>query len=267
MKGTLMKSILIFAGTTEGRELIDFALSHTEYNLYVCVATEYGKSLLDSNERLTISSKPLDTMEMCQLIKKFDFSFVLDATHPYAVEVSKNIKEAADTCRLPYYRVLRPEQYTLSKVSDSEHNHIITVNSMKDAVAFFQNTTGNILATTGSKELSALCTLPNFKTRVFPRILPNPDMLQMVIKQGFAPKNIICMQGPFSTDLNVAMLQQIHATYLLTKSSGTKGGFPEKLAAAARLSITTVVIGRPPQTEGISMEQAYKLLSMGQFNF
>lgn len=257
-----MKSILIFAGTTEGRELIDFALFRAEHNIYACVATEYGKSLLTTNERLTVSSKPLNMVEMCQLMKEFDFSFVLDATHPYAVEVSKNIKEAADTCRLPYYRVLRPEQDTLSNVSYPEHNHIITVNSMEDAVAYFQNTTGNILATTGSKELSALCALPDFKTRVYPRILPNPDMLQMIINQGFAPQNIICMQGPFSTDLNVAMLQQIHATYLLTKSSGTKGGFPEKLAAAARLSITTVVIGRPPQAEGISMEQAYKLLSM-----
>lgn len=256
-----MKSVLIFAGTTEGRELIDFALSNTKHNIYACVATEYGKSLLTPNQRLTVSSKPLNTVEMCQLMKAFDFSFVLDATHPYAVEVSNNVKEAADTCRLPYYRVLRPEQDTLSKISDSERTHIITVNSMAEAVAFFQNTTGNILAATGSKELSALCTLSDFKTRVYPRILPNPDMLQLIINQGFAPQNIICMQGPFSTDLNVAMLQQIHAAYLLTKSSGTKGGFPEKLAAAARLSITAVVIGRPPQTEGISMEQACKLVS------
>lgn len=255
-----MKSILIFAGTTEGRELIEYALSNTEYLVYACVATEYGKSLLTASERLTLSSRPLNASEMCQLMKQFHFLLVLDATHPYATEVSKNIKEAADTCRLPYYRVLRPENTSVSDITMFESDHIVTVNSMEDAAAFFQNTSGNILATTGSKELSALCQLPDYKTRVYPRILPNPDMLQMIINEGFAPKNIICMQGPFSTELNVAMLQQIHAAFLLTKSSGTKGGFPEKLAAATRLSITTVVIERPPQTEGISLEQAYQLL-------
>ena len=255
-----MKSILIFAGTTEGRELIEFTLSNTEYRIYACVATEYGKSLLTASERLTVSSKPLNTLEMCQLMKQVNFSLVLDATHPYATEVSKNIKKAADICRLPYYRVLRPENECVSDITFSESDHIVTVNSMEDAVTFFRNTNGNILATTGSKELSALCGLPDYKVRVYPRILPNPDMLQMIIDQGFAPQNIICMQGPFSADLNVAMLQQINAAFLLTKSSGTKGGFPEKIAAAARLSITAVVIGRPPQTEGISLEQAYQLL-------
>lgn len=255
-----MKSIIIFAGTTEGRELIDFALSNTEYLVYACVATEYGKSLLTTSERLTVSSKPLNSLEMCQLMKQFNFSLVLDATHPYATEVSKNIKEAAEICRLPYYRVLRPEQESVSDAASSQSDRIVTVNSMEDAVTFFRNTCGNILATTGSKELSALCKLPDYKERVYPRILPNPDMLQMIINQGFAPQNIICMQGPFSTDLNIAMLQQIHAAFLLTKSSGTKGGFPEKLAAAARLSITAVVIGRPPEAEGISLEQAYELL-------
>ncbi len=261
-----MESILIFAGTTEGRELIEFALSNTEYRVYACVATEYGKSLLTSSEQLTVSSKPLNVPEMCQLMKKFNFSLVLDATHPYATEVSKNIKKAAETCRLPYYRVLRPENESGSDIAFSESDHIVNVNSMEDAAAFFRNTSGNILATTGSKELSVLCRLPDYKIRVYPRILPNPDMLQMIISQGFAPQNIICMQGPFSADLNAAMLQQINAAFLLTKSSGTKGGFPEKLAAAARLSVTAVVIGRPPQTEGISLEQAYQLLLAKYFS-
>lgn len=256
-----MKSILIFAGTTEGRELIDFSLSYTKHNIYACVTTEYGKSLLTANQRLTVSSKPLNVDEMKQLMMDFNFSFVLDATHPYAVEASNNIKKAAAICRLPYYRVLRPEQ-DIPDTADCVHPFRINVGSMQEAVSFFSHTTGNILATTGSKELCALCALPDFKNRIYPRILPNPDMLQMVINQGFAPQNIICMQGPFSTDLNIAMLKQVNASYLLTKSSGNKGGFPEKLAAADKLSIPAVVIGRPLQTEGISIEQAYNLLSM-----
>lgn len=255
-----MNHLLIFAGTTEGRELIDFALTHTNFHIYACVATEYGKALLSPHSRLTISSRPLDCEEMCSLMKEQAFSFILDATHPYAVEVSQNIKKAAQSCSLTYYRILRPENASDSITKTMSPPSIINVSAMDEAVKFFQHTTGNILVTTGSKELSALCALTDFETRVYPRILPNPDMLQMIIKQGFAPKNIICMQGPFSEDLNTAILRQINASFLLTKSSGSKGGFPQKLAAAARLKIPAVIIGRPLQTEGISLEQACNLL-------
>lgn len=256
-----MNQILVFAGTTEGRKLIEFILSASkEFQVYACVATRYGKSLLSPSDRLTISSRPLDFEEMISLMKTHDFSMVFDTTHPYAVEVSKNLRKASKLCCLPYYRVLRPESDIPTHSLIAHSKPVIHVNSMEEAVDFFQQTTGNILVTTGSKELPLLCALPDFSDRIYPRILPNPIMLQTVIEQGFSPKNIICMQGPFSKELNIAMLKQTKSAFLLTKSSGFNGGFLEKLEAAAELNVTSVVIGRPPQSDGISYQEACNII-------
>ena len=52
-------------------------------------------------------------------------------------------------------------------------------------------------------------------------------------------------QGPFSEEMNLAMLRDTGAKYLLTKETGSAGGFPEKLAAARKASVTAVVIANP----------------------
>lgn len=71
------------------------------------------------------------------------------------------------------------------------------------------------------------------------------------------------MQGPFSEELNLAMLRQIRARWLVTKASGAAGGFQEKLAAARRAGARVVVIRRPREETGLSLrELAEKLTGM-----
>lgn len=243
-----MKSYLIFAGTTEGRNLTEYLLTQNA-KLYVCVATEYGKTLLPEHENLTISSTRLDSDDIYNLIKTHQFDCVFDATHPYAVIVSENIQRAAKKAHLPYYRIIRPS--TALTCTDN----IVYVESMEEAVEFLEATTGPILATTGSKELHKLCALPNYNNRIFARVLPTADVITHCYELGFDAKHIIGMQGPFSEALNEAIIMHTQAAYLLTKDSGDVGGFMEKVISAQKMNIILVIIGRPPEVKGYSLSE------------
>ena len=88
-----MYKICVFAGTTEGRELIEF-LSTQPVSVTACVATEYGETLLTPSPNLTVSAKRLTAAEMEALFMAEGFHLVVDATHPYAREVTENIAAA-----------------------------------------------------------------------------------------------------------------------------------------------------------------------------
>ena len=85
-----MFKICVFAGTTEGRELVEF-LSSQPIRVTACVATEYGETLLSPAVNLTISAKRLTAEEMEALFAAEQFDLVIDATHPYASVVTENI--------------------------------------------------------------------------------------------------------------------------------------------------------------------------------
>ena len=113
------------------------------------------------------------------------------------------------------------------KISGQEESRLLTeADSMEEAAKLLEKMEGNILVTTGSKELEALRGLPGFSKRIFARILPQPEMVQKCMEMGLSGRHIICMQGPFSEEMNYAMLHETNARILLTKESGAAGGFP-----------------------------------------
>lgn len=242
-----MGKILIFAGTAEGRQLAEF-LNGQKKECYVSVATEYGKHLLPTGAYIKASSKRLTVKEMEDLIQKEEISDVIDATHPFAVEVSKNIKKACEATHKTYTRLLREQ-------NKSDFSDCIIVSSVKEAVDYLIHTNGNVLVTTGSKEMKEYARIPNYKERITARILPIPEIIKKLNQLGFEGKHLICMQGPFEEELNYSMLRQIKASYLVTKESGNTGGFDEKYNAAKRAGAKLVLIGRPEETKGYSLEQ------------
>ena len=252
-----MYKLLIFGGTTEGRKLIEY-LKDKNIKIYLCVATEYGESLIEENENIKISSKRLNKEDMIELINKENFDLVIDSTHPYALEVSENIFLACKETKKEYLRLLRESE-------EENKEDIIYVNSVKEAVDFLENTYGNILVTTGSKEISSFTCLKNYKERVFARVLSIPKVVEECSKLGFQGANLIAMQGPFTEEFNYALLKQINGKYLVTKESGTLGGFKEKINSAKRAGAKVVVIGRPKKEKGFSFNEIINILKV-KFN-
>ena len=114
---------------------------------------------------------------------------------------------------------------------------------MQQAVSYLQSTEGNVLATTGSKQVDELCKLEDFARRVYLRILPSEEMKAKCLALGFLPEHIICAQGPFSRKSNECILREYDIKYLLTKQSGKTGGYPEKAEAAHNCGVELVVLG------------------------
>ena len=229
---------IIFSGTTEGRTLSEY-LSEKNIRHIVCVATEYGRLVMHPDQFADIREGRLDSDEMTRLITD-EGSVVFDATHPYADVVSANIRRACENSGKEYIRIYRPE------VDDGSTNMIRCFDSSDSCAAALKKTTGNILLTTGSKELSVFTADPLVRERLFVRILPSEESIRICKDAGITGRHIIAMQGPFSTDLNVALMRQYGIDIMVTKSSGRAGGLPEKLEAARKSGAfaSTMVVKR-----------------------
>ncbi len=245
-----MYKICVFAGTTEGREVVAFLQGQAE--VYACVATEYGQTLLPRGEQVTVSAVRLSQEEMEALFRAHRFDLVIDATHPYADVVTRNICAACAATGTQYHRLLRADC--------AAGENAVYVPDIDGAVAYLAETQGTILLTTGSKELHRFAPLPDFAQRAYARVLPMEQSLQLCREAGLQPSHILAMQGPFSVEMNAAMLKSTGAAYMVTKSSGTAGGFEEKISAAAAAGVTSVIIGRPPQQAGVGLERTLEML-------
>lgn len=213
----------LFAGTTEGR-LLAWHLRELALPADVFTATEYGKEEIGDPGSLTIHSGRLDEDEMAEQFLRNEDTLIFDATHPYAREVSENIRRACKKAGIRWVRVVRDKEAALSGeeafsagiVSAGEQARSgeeaavgeeaaalgktpagnpewIEADSLEEIVSFLEHTEGNILVTTGSKELSAFCRLSDFETRVYARILPDGEVLSGCARMGFPKKHLIAM--------------------------------------------------------------------------
>lgn len=247
-----MDKVIVFAGTTEGYELSRFLAAH-EVSVLSCVATEYGKKSLTENTYLKVRAGRLNQEEMEGLLASEKPSLVLDATHPYAADVTGNIRAACEKTGVSYQRVLRSES--------AHEERAVYVDSVDAAAEFLTSTEGNVLVTTGSKELKKFMSVKDYGQRIFARVLSLPSVMAECSACGFEGKHLIGMQGPFSTEMNAAMLRQFDCRYLVTKDSGKAGGFQEKLEAARLCGVTPVIIGRPLKEEGWSLTDSKGFLA------
>ena len=243
-----MEKILIFAGTKEGRTLAQ-RLCGIHREVHISVATEYGQEVLPQVDGLIVHRGRMEQGQMERLLTETAWTGVVDATHPYAVEVSRNLRAACEKTGHAYLRLLREQS------QEAEGDGVHYVDTKEEAAAYLNSTTGNILLTTGSKEVKEYIRLISDTSRIHVRILADGDAVKQCKELGLTGKQIICMQGPFSAELNCAMLRQLNASYLLTKDTGETGGFPQKLLGAKLAEATAVVLRRPKETEGYSLEQ------------
>ena len=246
------KQVIIFAGTTEGRTISEY-LASCKVPVTACVATEYGETLLTENEYLKVHAGRMDQEEIAAFIREKGAELVIDATHPYAAVVSENVAAACEREQVDYVRLIRGS-------SAESVDQAVLVGSVDEAVEYLKKTEGNILATTGSKELFKYTQIPGFEKRLFARVLSTGEVAATCEKLGFVGKNLICMQGPFSEALNIAMLHQFDCKYLVTKETGKAGGFEEKLHAAKAAGATLVLVGRPPEQKGYSYDEVLEMM-------
>ena len=249
-----MADLILFAGTTEGRELAELA-RELGIRTVACVATEYGESLIEEGGSLRANMGRLGEEAMKALILAEAPKLVLDATHPYADVVSRTIVAACSATGARYGRVQREAE---------AHEGCLEFADLAALAECLDKTPGVVFSSLGTKEAAGLSHVSGAAERIWLRVLPSIDGLKMCLDAGFPAKHIICMQGPFSADLNEAMFKAVGAQILLTKDTGSAGGFPDKLEAARRCGMQVFVIKRPQDVAGQSLQVWKDRLRNGQ---
>lgn len=256
MKETMQETrgkLLLFGGTSEEHFLIK-KLAPYPVAITLCVVSQYGRDLLpQDSHKLKVYVGSLDRKQMKELMAREGFFCVVDATHPYAVEVTENLKEAATETGIPYLRLLRER----SCIEDC-----IPVNSLKQAAEVLNRLEGAALITTGSKDLKPFTEVCGYRERLYLRVLPTVEAIKACLAFGFLPSHIIAIQGPFSKELNLALMQQFNIKVLVTKDGGSPGGFFEKAQAARELGAHVIVLRRPDEEGFSTTEILYKIFQL-----
>ena len=281
-----MKKVLIYAGTTEGRELAQ-ELAKERIYCDISVATEYGRQIMDEkiSPYICILQGRMTAEQMRRKYESEQYLAVVDATHPFATEVSVNIRESLRGLDLPYFRLGREKipgeagerqageqqagEQQAGEQQAGEQNYVARKYFQNTAacVEALKKTEGKIFLTTGSKELSVFCREETIRKRLVVRVLPGMESLRECVRNGLEGRQIIAMQGPFSKEMNLAMIRQYQASVLVTKESGKTGGEDTKLAAAGEAQIPSYIILRPSEKTPVMdmdevLEQIRRLESM-----
>ena len=244
-----MCKLLIFGGTTEGRLLAEFCAEHN-ISADVSVTTDRAAELLPDCECIGILNGKLDRAEMRSLLAGKKYRMAIDATHPYAVEATRNITSACNAAGIPYYRLLREQSADISGT---------TFGCLEEIIKYLNSSDKIILSTLGSKELYALAGVRGYSGRVWARLLPAEGILEKCRLLGFDEKRIITASPPFSVEENIKHIKLSGAEILVTKESGAAGGYPEKAEAARECGAELVTLLRPKET-GYTPEQIRKIV-------
>lgn len=245
-----MTGVFVFSGTTEGRAIARY-LHSRGVEVHVRVATEYGAVVMD-DDGVDVQVGSCGGAEgIADTIRRNGYSLVIDATHPYARRISEHIREGCAASGVECIRLLRD--------GGKRPDDVIEVASVKDAVEFLKDRDGIVMAATGSNELSLYTEIPDYRERVVARVLSTKDSMDKALALGFEGRNLICAQGPFTEDENHAALTRAGASWIVTKDSGTIGGFEEKVRAARRAGVRIILISKPEES-GNSYSEVVKMV-------
>jgi len=231
-------AVWVFSGTSDGNELAN-TIAEAKMDVIVSVATEYGASIAGLNcQGVQIISGRPGLIERKRLLSERKAKCLVDATHPYAEQISKQLIAIADELNIPYIRYERPPCQIPSD--------LVVCDSLEEAATAAIKVGQRIFLTTGAKDLVKFTQAKNADGCVwFTRVLPDGDSLQSALEAGIPRDQICAMQGPFSQAFNEALWRDWKIDCVITKESGSIGGFEEKLAAARTLKMPLIVLRRP----------------------
>ncbi|KHO39875.1 cobalt-precorrin-6X reductase [Clostridium tetani] len=228
----------LISGTSEGKELLSNLNNYTD-DILVSTATSYGGDLLKDYKYKYLNTTPLDRENMIKLFKEKKVEVLIDASHPYALEVSKNAIEVCNHTGIEYIRFEREK--VIEKFLEKEK--VLVVENYEDLYSKLKDIKGNILNTTGSRNIEKIIRL-SLENRIIHRVLPSLKVIEECFHLGLELHNIIAVKGPISYDLNRAFIREYDAKAILLKDSGKEGGTEEKIKAAIDENIYAIVVDR-----------------------
>jgi len=188
------------------------------------------------------------TLEQAQsLVITEKIAGILDASHPFAVEISQMAIAIAQASNLPYLRFERSSS-PIKNTVDFKPQQVFSKKQITDLLQpyFFKTYLKNqrILLTTGVKTLSIF--QPYLAQAEFwARILPIETSRHQAIAAGFPENRLILQQLPVTFADELHLCKRLKIQTIITKSSGTRGGCNVKLQVAKQLNLRLILIERP----------------------
>jgi len=223
--------ILIMGGTKDGIE-ISKRLKKMGFFTITTTKTDYGSKLVEKYSDVVISRESTDKT-LKDIIKEYNISVLIDATHPFAVNASKRAIDVSKECNIPYIRYERPHR---------RYNDAIYTKDFEEASKVALNISKkNILYVGGIKNLETVVKVIG-KERLITRVLPTSVPIALKLLPS---KNVIGMEGVFSKELNKYILLDYNCDVLITKDSGDSGGLNEKVLGAKEANAKVIIVERP----------------------
>jgi precorrin-6A/cobalt-precorrin-6A reductase len=236
------KRVLLLSGTSEGPPLAR-ALLDAGFEVRATVTRpEARDSLFHTLTReVTVEARGFTEEGLSAFLGSGGADVVLDATHPFAVRITRTAFAVCQRLGVPFVRYERPDW------EPPPGTHL--VDSFTEAAAVLPSLGRRVLLTIGAKQLKHFAPLQD-RLVLIARILPFVASLQQALDAGFTPDRLLCLRPPFSEEFNRAVLREYRAEVLVTKASGREGGVAEKVLAAHGLGLAVVMIRRP-ESSGI----------------
>jgi cobalt-factor III methyltransferase len=230
--------IWVFAGTADGNALAA-ELSRRGYRLIVSTASDYGAELASvALPGVEVRSGRQGVAARRSQLQQSRAVAIVDATHPFAIEISNQLTQLSAELNIPYVRYERPAAVVPSFARQ--------VPDMPEAARLALEIGHRIFLATGIKDVDAFLRQSGAEHREWwLRITPDTGSLELALKTGVPRAHICAMQGPFSADLNIALWSAWQVDCVVTKESGEAGGFGAKAEAADKLGIPLIVVKRP----------------------
>jgi precorrin-6A/cobalt-precorrin-6A reductase len=164
-------------------------------------------------------------------LKEHRTDAVIDATHPFATQMSRHAVDACKDLGLPLAALTRPAW------SSREGNRWTRVPDMEAVVQALGKRPRNVLLTIGGLQLAAFARAPQHRYTV--RTIDHPDVISSLPFHC-----LILARGPFRLEDEIALMRDKHVEVLVTKNSGG-AAVGAKIEAARALGIEVIMVDRP----------------------
>ncbi|AYR24986.1 precorrin-3B C(17)-methyltransferase [Herbaspirillum rubrisubalbicans] len=233
------QAVWVFAGTSDGNALAA-ELAGQGRRVVVSTATDYGGELArDDCPGAVVWSGRQGVEARRQALRDSQAWVLVDATHPFAVQMSQQLMRLSQELGIAYLRYERPGELA----ADDPHSCADMQEAAGKAIAMGRR----IFLATGSKDLASFLHAPGAPARQwFARVTADPDFIGRALELGLPRAHLCAMQGPFSQGFNEALWRDWGIDCVVTKDSGEAGGYRAKLEAARALGIPLLTVRRPP---------------------
>ncbi len=240
-----MVRIWLIGGTQESADLAR-ELVRLQVPCTVTTTTASARSLYPNSPYLHHWVGCLEATTLPAFLQTESIASILDASHPFAVEISQLAIAASREFHLPYLRYERPSSPAIPDDRSTEKFSPLYVDSFTSLLEG-DLLTGRVLLTIGYRFLP-LFQPWHTRATLFARILPSVTALETALAAGFTPDHLIALRPPITLELERALWQQWQIDMVVAKASGTPGGETIKHQLAAELGIKLVLISRPEMT-------------------